>query len=527
MNNVFSKFMTKLGFILCLFLLGQTLSAEESLSINSEIQDDFVIISSKHNYDLNPHTAAYSAEAQILTGLYEGLFSYDPITLDPLYAIAKSHRVSRDKKRWTFILRDDAKFSDGTPIKSQDVVYSWLSLIQNQNASYSSFFDIIHGAKDFRLGDGSPENVAIIPVDDYTVSVHLITPASHFPKLLCMPAFSVVKNVANVFSGPYVIADQTEDSIILKKNAEYYDAEHVNLRQISIFFSNDDLENTYNFNIGTVDWLCSTFNNDKLLSKDSLQLYAEFATQYYFFKIRPESIASNLTLRQALLEATPWDILRENVYVPASTLVYPLNGYPLAQGYIYTDKNEAKLLVSQAKKEMKLQDQDEVKIKFAIPDTEYMYKKAEILKKAWNEIGVTLEICTIPDYEYLPAIPDYDADLFTYTWIGDFADPLAFLELFRGNSTMNVSNWNNSEYDSLLDKAALSTDEDHNKILSSAEQILLDDAIILPVQHPVSVNIINLNAVGGWAANAFDVHPLKYLFKKETKDKIPNIVMLK
>lgn len=503
------------------------LYAEENYAINPELQNNFVILAAQHNYDLNPHTASYSAEAQILTGLYEGLFSYDPITLEPLYALAKSYRVSRDKKRWTFILRDDAKFSDGSQIKAQDVVYSWLSLLQNQNASYSSLLDIIHGAKAFRLGEGTAENVAIIPVDDYTLSVHLVAPASHFPKLLCMPAFSIVKNVANVFSGPYVIAEKTDSSIILNKNNEYYDCDHVNLKQITLNFSNDDLENTYNYNIGAVDWLCSTFNSDKLLSKDSLHLYAEFATQYYFFKLRSDSICNNALFRQALLEATPWDELRENVYVPASTLVYPLNGYPLAQGYLYTDKSEAKVLISQAKKELNLKEQEELIVKFAIPDTEYTVKKAEILKKAWNEIGVTLEICTIPDYEYLPAIPDYDADLFTYTWIGDFADPLAFLELFRGNSTMNVSNWNNSEYDSLLDKAALSADEDHNKILSSAEQILLDDAIILPVQHPVSVNIINLNAVGGWAANAFDVHPLKYLFKKETKDKIPNIVMLK
>lgn len=523
----FFIFLRKTIIFLCSLLLLQNLYSEENYSINPDLQDNFVIISALHSYDLNPHTASYSAEAQILTGLYEGLFSYDPITLDPLYALVKSYRVSRDKKRWTFILRDDAKFSDGSQITAKDVVYSWLSLIQNPDASYSSFLDIIHGAKAFRLGEGPAENVAIMPVDDYTLSVHLISPASHFPKLLCMPAFSVVKNAENVFSGPFVISERTNDTIILKKNSNYYDAEHVNLKQITLKFSNDELENTYNYNIGTVDWLCSTFNNEKLLSKDSLQLYAEFATQYYFFKIRKESICSNLTLRQALLEATPWETLRENVYVPASTLVYPLNGYPLVQGYIYTDKNEAKLLVSQAKKELQLQEQSELKIKFAIPDTEYMIKKAEILKEAWNEIGVTLEISTIPDYEYLSSISKCDADLFTYTWIGDFADPLAFLELFRGNSTMNVSNWKNSEYDSLLDKAALSTDEEHNKLLSSAEQILLDDAILLPVQHPVSVNIINLNAVGGWAANAFDIHPLKYLFKKETKDMIPNIVMLK
>ena len=116
----------------------------------------------------------------------------------------------------------------------------------------------------------------------------------------CEPYY-YIKNAENVFSGPFVISERTNDTIILKKNSNYYDAEHVNLKQITLKFSNDELENTYNYNIGTVDWLCSTFNNEKLLSKDSLQLYAEFATQYYFFKIRKESICSNLTLRQALL----------------------------------------------------------------------------------------------------------------------------------------------------------------------------------------------------------------------------------
>ena len=66
--------------------------------INSELQKNFTIVVSRHNFDLNPHTSAYSVEAQILTGLYEGLFSYDPITLNPEYALATSYRISRDKK---------------------------------------------------------------------------------------------------------------------------------------------------------------------------------------------------------------------------------------------------------------------------------------------------------------------------------------------------------------------------------------------------------------------------------------------
>lgn len=57
---------------------------------------------SNHVYNMNPMTASYTAEAQLFSGLYEGLFSYDPVNLNPLPAICTSYKISRDKKRWTF-----------------------------------------------------------------------------------------------------------------------------------------------------------------------------------------------------------------------------------------------------------------------------------------------------------------------------------------------------------------------------------------------------------------------------------------
>ena len=56
---------------------------------------------------VDPHTANYSSEAQILTGLYEGLFSYDPLTLQPVPAICDTYKLSRDKKTWTFTLKEN------------------------------------------------------------------------------------------------------------------------------------------------------------------------------------------------------------------------------------------------------------------------------------------------------------------------------------------------------------------------------------------------------------------------------------
>lgn len=516
-----SKFFNSKKVFLSAFLLGTSfLFAQENIrqedfSAEDSSEKNFVIIESKHSYNLNPRTANYSAEAQILTGLYEGLFSYDPITLDPVYAMVKNYRISRDKKRWTFELQEGIKFSDGEPITAETVRSSLLKAIAEPGAPFSSLMDIVNGAEEFRTGKGSAEDVGIYAMDSNAVSIHLKAPASHLPKILCMPAFAVTADDLSTYSGPFCLEEYSENRIILKKNKNYHDAESTKMEKITILLSNDADENVFAYNTGAADWIASSFNEQKLLSKDSIHLSAEFATQYFFFKFTEKSVFNNLNLRRALLEATPWNELRANTYVQAQSLVYALNGYPSVEGYSSTDIIEAKILMDKARNELKIEDNQKIKIRFAITDTDYMKKKAELLKKAWEPLGVELETVLFPEFEYLNNIEKTDADLFSYNWIGDFADPLAFLELFRGNSTMNVSGWNNKEFNAMLDEAALYTDENHNRLLAKAEQLLLDEAVIFPIQHPVSVNIINLNEVGGWALNAFDIHPLKYLFKRE------------
>ena len=121
-------------------------------------------------------------------------------------------------------------------------------------------------------------------------------------------------------------------------------------------------------------------------------------------------------------------------------------------------------------------------------------------------------------------IRDADADILVTSWIGDFADPLAFLELFRGASTMNESGWKNEKFDSLLDQAATAGEADRLNLLGQAENILLDEGMVLPLYRSVSSNIVDLKEVGGWYVNAFDLHPLKYLYKKQPKYNSENIV---
>ena len=295
-------------------------------------QREIRLISMTHQYDLNPHTASYTSEAQVLSGLYEGLFSYDPVTLEPRNALCVSYKISRTKKRWTFTLREGACFSTGEPITASTVRDSWLALLATPNAPYSSLLDCIEGARNFRTGKGVKEDVGISVRNDKTLVVHLEEPAEHLPRILCHHAFSIVSSKPNSFSGAFTLKSYKNNTIVLAKNPKYYDAASVIIPGITITLSDDLEENSYQFNTGNADWI--TEGNAlavKIINSDAIHIAAEFGTYYLFFKIN-NAPWDNADFRTALLEAIPYDSLRKNLTMPATTLVYPLPDYPAVPG---------------------------------------------------------------------------------------------------------------------------------------------------------------------------------------------------
>lgn len=480
---------------------------------NSAFQRELRILNSEFPYNLDPHTANYSSEAQVLTGLFEGLFSYDPYTLEALPAIAESYKVSRDKKTWTFTLKSNAKFSNDEAITAQSVYDSWIKLLSpNTQAPFASLLDCIEGVESYRTGKRTKEAVGIRVTGPLTLVVKLINPTEHFPKILCHHAFSVVHNDSSVYSGAFTLSSQTATEIVLEKNSSYWDSSNVALPSICFVLSDDLEENTFLYNTGSFDWACDAVNSAKIINKNDVLVSTQFGTEYLFFKSQRAPWNSEKA-RNALLYAIPWDELRSLSIVPADTLLVQLNGYPEVAGLGDQDLEEGKRLLEEAQIPL-----NQRIITCAVPDNSYIIRQMEILKSAWEQIGVTLEIQKTPTNRYIQSIKGWDADIFTYTWIGDFADPLAFLELFRGNSSLNETQWKNGNYDELLSQASQISDAEkrYNK-LAEAELLLLNEAVIIPISHPVSFNVIHKESIGGWYDNVLDIHPLKYLYFFEPK----------
>lgn len=492
-------------------------------NIIPELQRELVIYNTLSNLNLDPHTSAYVLEAQILNSVYEGLFSYNAATLEPDNALAVEYRISRDKLRWTFTIRENAKTSSGKTINAQTIKDSWLDLIANKKAYYSSLLDVIKGAREYRLGNGNRNDVGITVLGN-KLSIELVKPTSHLNKILCHHAFAAVPNDSSA-SGAYYIESATPFKLVLKKNENYWNAEQVQIPTITFVFTDDLEAQSHAFNIGAADWINGSAEMKRILDKSAIQLAAEFGTEYLFFK-NESPIWSNEEFRNAVLTAIPWKQLRGESMFPATTLVCPSAGYVSPEGLEYTDIEEAKLMINSAKKKAGIKDK-KLELIFAIPDYDFMIDRAENLRSALEPIGIELKTLRIPMQNYLTSISTTKADLFLYTWIGDFADPLAFLELFRGDSSMNDSKWKNEEFDALLDKAAFTNDiKEHNTLLAKAEDILLSSGEVIPISHPVTCNIIDLRVIGGWISNSMDIHPFKNLYFKKYEEEFNNIVLL-
>ncbi|MBB5224747.1 peptide ABC transporter substrate-binding protein [Treponema ruminis] len=501
-------------------------------NIIDSLQRNFTIITAQQPWNLDIHTATYSSEAQILDSLYEGLFSYDPKTLEPLPALAESYKISRDKKRWTFTLRENLEFSNGEKINAYTVKNSWLSLLRTHNAPYASMLDCIKGAAEYREGKISDSEVGINARNEKTLVVSLINPTAHFSKLLCHHAFAVCSLNQNgstdtsVFSGAFTIKENTGSSLVLEKNEKYWDAKNVHLPQITIKQSNEVKENSWSYNDGSADWLSGMVDTNALLNKNSIRISAIFGTEFLFFSCKNKPW-NDADFRNALITAVPWEELRKTGLVKASTLIYPLAGYQGVNGITETSGEDALEMMEEARKKLGVSKDEKLTVTFGISSiSERQKSQAEILKKAWEPLGVELKIQTTPDDRYIDSIPGWNADIFSYSWIGDFADPIAFLELFRANSTLNPSKWQNEKFEELIQKANESTDNgEHYKYLAQAEQLLLDEGEVMPITHSISLHAVNLQQVGGWYVNALDIHPFKYLYFKEVKvESAPNII---
>ncbi|MHB9292560.1 oligopeptide transport system substrate-binding protein [Hollandina sp. SP2] len=492
----------------------------------SLVRDQLTVTFSKGELELDFRKSYLAYEAQLFTGLYEGLFSYHPVTMEPVPGLAAQWEVSEDKTQWTFTIRENAKYWNGDRVKAEDFRAAWISLLDpSANSPYSSLFDIIQGARDYRTGrTREPRRIGIRADDERTLVVQLNTPASFFPSMLCHHSFSPIHPsmlnqqdwslVTPISNGPFYVEEHNQDRMVLVKNELYWGAKNVSLNKIILKFTEDGDEATALWNSGEARWISGEVNLETLTDRSGIMVNPMFATHYYFIR-SAEKPWNDHRIRRALSLALPWEQIREGHILPAKTLIYPIPGYPQIKGLDSTDMEEAQRLLAEAgfPKGVGLPD---LVIKLT-PSAEAS-RVGALMAGVWMEkLGVPVKITVIPYNQYFQALKQNDYEVGFSTWIGDFADPYTFLQMWRRDSNLNDAQYNDTDYENLMDKSMTEDGEKRWATLAEAEKLLLDRGTVLPISYSPAINIVDTDELDGWFPNALDIHPFKYLSFKAYK----------
>jgi len=465
----------------------------------------------------------------VLGGLYEGLYSHDPQTALPKLALAEEATASTDGLHWTFKLRDGIRFSNGDRITASTFLESWLWVLSQAHKLDSSFMasllDIVKGANDYRRGLGPAGSVGLRAIDSRTLEVELISPAPYLPALLCNPAFAAVHpsnrktGSANtpleiIASGPYSVDQADSTAITLRKQPWYWDYDGTASDFIVVrFLSGRDLNLTYLER--KIDWSQAYIPTETLRNKQDMHLFPEFSTGFFYFSAA-EGPYAQAKVRQALSLLIPWDSVRA-----ISKQVFPTDRlvptFPISQQEkehaVDVDRGLAFTLLAESGFP---EGVGLPVLTMAIHRGSQLLEAAHFIADVWSkELGLTVVLDVVPLslYSNIPSQSPYD---FAYiTWIGDFYDPFAFLHLWSSDSSYNLGNYHNPEFDQALRQAVSSPDiNDRQRFSGQAEDILLAQGAVLPLAHGLSINIVNTAKVSGWYDNLLNIHPLKYLESK-------------
>ncbi|MCX6952397.1 MAG: ABC transporter substrate-binding protein, partial [Verrucomicrobia bacterium] len=136
--------------------------------------------------DLDPQTVTGLGDAKVIQSLFDPLISFEPVTLKPVPALAERWEISPDGLTYTFHLRAEAKWSDGTPLTAQDCVDSWKRILTpTLAADYAYFLYLLRGAEAYNKGKTTDfSTVGVKATGDKTLVATLEHPASYFLQIL-------------------------------------------------------------------------------------------------------------------------------------------------------------------------------------------------------------------------------------------------------------------------------------------------------------------------------------------------------
>ena len=432
---------------------------------------------------------------------------------------AESYEVSEDGKVYTFKIREDAKWSDGEPVKAQDWVYSWRRLVNPETAAdYGYFLDgVVLNAAEIQAGEKKPEELGIEAVDDKTLKITLCQDTPYFIEMCAFASLMplredivegnkdwATKPETLIGNGPYKMSEWTHDSVIkMVPNEEYYDAANLGPKEIQWYLSADQTAILSAYQSG--EWaFIESFPSDMIAQlQDSGDCFVNPYVGTYFLYLNCDKI-KDWRVRAAMVLAVDRDNIVDNVaqggQTPASGFVasgildsegndFAFGGndkgamyawlsekYPDADLTTYEGRCDlAKKLYKEAVDEGAWDTNTTIVYNFNTDDAHKAI--AEACGQDWKDVlGLSITLENQEWNTYTTGLGEHKFGVARLGWIADYNDALTYLDMMTTGNSYNYGLYSDTKYDETLKTIkATPAGKDRDKAMYDAEAALFGE----------------------------------------------------
>lgn len=447
----------------------------------------------------------YDVYESIVNGLlFDGLVNFEGSEAVP--GLAEKWEISEDGTSYTFFLRANAKFSDGKPVTSEDVKYSFTRVLDAAtNSDRKWVLQEIEGADVLSTGE-SKELAGVATPTPQTVDIKLKRRFTPFLKKLAMPAAAIVpKGIADtdqkmrefdrnpIGAGPWVLSKWEHDQFLEFVPNEHYWGGKPKLEKFVYNVQVDDNVQRQQYKVGQIDQYIIGFTAwDKWVEdpkqKEALVELPELNTYFIAINHTKEKFKDK-RVRQALAMAIDKKTIFEKIqksrgHLAKGVVPVGVEGYrPDVKGIDY-NPDGAKALLAEA-------GVSNLSVDLWIRSEAQNDEIAAIVKDNMEAVGIQLNIMRRDLASLREGIYNGATDLYTYSWWLDYPDIQNALEPTLHSRNIprngNGAHFNNPVYDQLLDQADSENDPAKRmELYQQAEDLAIDEVAWIPTYHRTS-----------------------------------------
>lgn len=516
-KNFFIKTLFQTFFIFLIFLLIISCTKE-----TKKIKDELTV---NLGYELQSIDPAINDETYgfiYINHAFEGLLTKD-INGKIVGGSSDKWEISEDKLKYTFHIREDAKWSDGKKLTADDFVYSYRRVVDPKTASpiaYLMYY--IKNAKDINIGKKQIDTLGVTAIDENTLTIELENPTLYFEDILASGGcyVPVREDIINKYgddwtwnsesyigNGAYKMTERKPDELIaFELNTNYWDYKNQVAKKINFVLIADEYISLNAVRTGDVDFSINAppIGEIESLIKENLMAVSDIIGVYYLDLNTKDKTLSDKRVRKALSLAIDRNYIVSNIghgkLIAAESFVPPVvkgleksfreesSNFIIANNYS-NNIIEAKRLLAEAG----YPNGENFPILEVKVSSGFYTTVLEAIQEMWkNNLNIDVVVRTEESKITLPFRQSGKYQIARTSWTGDYNDPLTMLQIMTSESDINYSGFSNERYDYLINFATTSTNEkDRMEALKEAEAILFEEIPIIPFIYRTDFLVVN------------------------------------